>query len=115
MEPRIFVLIGIVTCSWIVTSYYDYAIQRGLPIGSFFLPENGKGFKVFSIIAGLYFTVAGAIDFSWFYFLIIPIVSSIVTFGLTRLLGKHVQLVGVVGIVFLVIVNILMQVEIVSS
>lgn len=115
MDPRIFVVIGIVTCSWIIVTYYDYAIQKGLPVAKFFLPENGKGLKAFSIIAGLYFIVAGAIDFGWYYFLLIPTVSFIVAFGLTRLFGKHVQLLGVAGLVLLVIVNILIQVEVING
>ena len=114
MDPRIFVVIGIVTCSWIIVSYYDYAIQRGLPVGKFFLPDNGKNFKLFSIIAGLYFTVAGAIDFGWYYFLVTPIASFFLAFLITRLLGKHVQIFAIVGFVLLVAANILLQIEVIS-
>ncbi|WP_339701356.1 hypothetical protein [Algoriphagus aquimarinus] len=114
MYPRIFVVIGIVTCSWIVTSYYDFAIQRGLPIGKFFLPDNWKIFKLFTIIAGIYFTIAGAIDFGWYFFLIIPIASFLIAFILTRILGKLVQMVGPIGFVLLVITNILVQIELIN-
>ena len=112
MDPRIFVVIGIVTCSWIIVSYYDYAIQRGLPVGKFFLPDNCKNFKLFSIIAGLYFTVSGAIDFGWYFFLVIPLISFFLAFFLVRLIGKHIQLLGVVGFVVLILINILVQIEI---
>ncbi|MFC3417154.1 hypothetical protein [Algoriphagus hitonicola] len=114
MDLRIFVLVGIVSCSWIVTSYYDFAIQQGLPIGKFFLPDNGKNFKLFTIIAGIYFTIAGAIDFGWYFFLIIPVVSFLIAFILTRMLGKRAQIVGPIGFVLLVITNVLVQIELIN-
>jgi hypothetical protein len=114
MDPRIFVVIGIVTCSWIVSSYYDFAIQRGLPIGKFFLPDQWKSFKLFTIVTGIYFTIAGAIDFGWYFFLIIPISSFLIAFILTRILGKLVQVVGPFGFVLLIITNILIQIEIIK-
>lgn len=111
MDPRIYFVIGIVTCSWIIGTYYDYAVQKGLPVGKFFLPDKGKNFKLFSIIVGLYFIVAGSIDFGWYFFLIIPIGSFILAFSLTRVLGKHVQILGIVGFILLVFANILLQIE----
>jgi hypothetical protein len=114
MDLRIFIVSGIVTCAWIVVSYYHLAIQRGLPVGNFFMPENGKKFKLFAVIIIPYFMVNGAIDFGWYYFLVIPIASFALAFGLTSILGKHVQVLGVVGLVVLVVVNIISQIELVS-
>lgn len=115
MDPRIFVVIGIVTCSWIIVSYYDYALQRGLPVGKFFLPDNGKNFKLFSIIVGLYFSIAGAIDFGWYYFLVIPLASFFLAFLLTRFLGKHVQVLAIVGFTLLVVANIILQIQVINT
>lgn len=114
MDPRIYFVIGILTCSCIIGTYYDYAVQKGLPVGKFFLPDSSKNFKLVSFILSLYFTVAGAIDFGWYFFLIIPIGSFILAFSLTRLLGKHVQVLGTVGFILLVIANILLQIEVFS-
>lgn len=113
MDPRVFVVIGIVTCAWIVLSYYHFAIQRGLPVGNFFQPDRGKTFKMFAGISMLYFSFSGAMDFGWYYFLIIPIASFSLAFLLTLILGKHAQLLGVVGFTLLVLVNILIQVEVI--
>jgi hypothetical protein len=111
MDPRIFVDIGIVACSWIMLTYHDYAVQNGHSIKKFFLPENGKIFKLFSATAGMYFTIAGAVYFGWYYFLLIPIVSFIVAFALTRVFVKHVQIIGPIGLVILVLADILMQID----
>jgi hypothetical protein len=115
MDLRIFIVIGIVTCSWIVVSYYHFAIQRKLAVGNFFLPDKGKKFKLFAVIAILYFTINGAIDFGWYYFLIIPFVSFFLAFSLTSIFGKHVQILGVVGFVLLVIANVIIQIEVITA
>jgi len=111
MDLRIFILIGIVSCSWIIITYYGFAIKKGFPIGSLFMPDKAKNFKLFSLIAGIYFTIAGAMDFGWYYVLIIPIASFVVAFLLTTLLKKHVQLIGVSGFLVLIILNILIQIK----
>lgn len=114
MDSRILIILGIVTSSWIITSYYDYAIQKGLPVGKFFQPGNGIGFKLFALIAGLYFSIAGAIDFGWYYILIIPLVSFFLAFLLVSVLKMHAQLLSIVGLFILILVNILMQTDVVS-
>ncbi len=98
-----------------MVTYHDYASQNGLPVGKFFLPDNGKNFKRFSSLAGIYFTIVGAIDFGWYYFLIIPIASFIVAFALTRGFRKHVQAIGSIGLVLLVLTSVLMQIEEISK
>lgn len=111
MEPRIFILIGIVCCAWIINSYYDFASQKGWPVGNFFLPGNGRGFKMFAFVAGTYFSIAGGIDFGWYFFLIIPVAGFILAFILTNILQKHIQMFSLVLFVLLILTNIIIQIE----
>jgi hypothetical protein len=114
MEPRIFILIGIVCCAWIINSYYDFARQKGWPVGNFFLPGNGKGFKMFAFVAGAYFSVAGAIDFGWYFLFITPVAGFILAFLLTNILQKHTQMFSLVLFVLLILTNIFIQIEFIS-
>lgn len=114
MDPRIFVLIGIACCSWMISSYYDFAIQKGWPVGNFFSPGKGKVFKLFALIAGIYFSIAGAIDFGWYFVLIIPVSGFFLAFILTHILKKHSQIFSVIAFIALILANIILQIEVVQ-
>lgn len=79
-----------------------------IQLKKFFQPENGKDFKLFSAIAGIYFTIACAGYFGWYCFLIIPVASFIMAFAVTRIFGRNIQVIGPIGLVILVVADILM-------
>ncbi|GAA0877392.1 hypothetical protein GCM10009119_03600 [Algoriphagus jejuensis] len=112
MEPRIFLLIGIVSFAWVIISYYDFAVKTGLSIGGWFTSKIGGNFKTFSLLVGIYFIIAGAIDFGWYYGLVIPLVSFFLGFALIKLLREHVQWIAVTGFVILILLNIVIQIKV---
>lgn len=111
MEPRLFIVLGILTCSCIIVTYYDYAIKMGLVVDNFFQPENWKGFKLFSIIVGVYFIFAVGIDFGWIYSPIILVTSFILAFTFIRILRSSVQKLSIFGFILFLIINIVVQIE----
>lgn len=112
MEPRIFILVGIVSFAWVIVSYFDFAVKTGLPVGSWFTSKQGGNFKIFSLLAGIYFTIAGAIDFGWYYGFLIPLVSFFLGFTLIKLLRERVQWIAVSGFVVLILLNIIIQIKV---
>ncbi|NVJ46479.1 MAG: hypothetical protein HWE07_05100 [Cytophagia bacterium] len=114
MEIRLFVIIGMMTFCWVIISYYDYAKEQSLPVHKIFHPEKALGFKLFAFIVGVYFIFTSGKDFGWIYSIISPVSSFFIAFLFIRFFGKSVQIISVVGFIILFLLNILLQVEVVS-
>jgi len=114
MDPRILIITGIVTFALTIITYYDLAISKSWSIGAFYYPHRFKYIKIFILISGIYFCIAGAIDFGWYYLLIIPVFAFIISKFLLDILKSNTQVISIIGYVLLFLTNILMQIEVVS-
>lgn len=114
LDPRIFIVIGIVSFAFCITSYYHMAIQRGWSVGNFFTPDRFSGFKLFAIITIIYFSFASAIDFGWYFILVTPISGFAIAFVITQIFKSWIQMISLIGFILLILTNIIIQIEVIS-